>query len=411
MTDATELDALLNDPSFARDPYPAYSRLRAEAPVFWSERQGQWIVSRLRDCQAVLRDTTSFSSVGWEQRYLGMLPEAVLSVIPSLTDHVSNPHLLISDAPVHDRLRAALRQPFLPKSLESWRPRVTAIVAETLDGLVDVNPIEVVSMIAHPLPVNVISDLLGATREDRAQFRLWSGMLTGFFGQSIPDPQEALRVEEGLRQFRESLSHLMARRREAPLEDIATALADPTWDSEMDRARLGTAVLLVVAGHETTRNLIATSIWALLLHPDQLRHARSDPAAMDRAIGEALRWDSPLQRVRRVVRHDCKFGNVWMRQGERVAVLVGAANRDPELCERPDEFDVQRRPTTNLAFGSGAHFCLGNSLAMLEAGIAVPAFFQRFPDAALDESWRPTWRPMNTQRSLIDLKVRVASEQ
>jgi cytochrome P450 len=281
------------------------------------------------------------------------------------------------------------------------------LVDELLDRIGHADPIDVVSMLAHELPVNVISDMLGVPQQDRGQFHGWSTMVTGFFGQSSAGPDEARRVDAGLYEFRGYLDQLIASRRVKPQDDLATRLADSTWDPEMDSARLGTATLLVMAGHETTRNLIATSIWALLTHKDQLEKALSSPAAMDKAIGEALRWDPPVQRVRRVVRQDCEFRGVQMRAGDRLAVLLGSANRDPELCERADEFDIDRPPTTDISFGSGIHFCVGNSLALLEAGIAVPAFFERFPEAELDVGWKPSWRPMNTQRGLLELRVRV----
>jgi hypothetical protein len=407
MSTASEIDTLLNDPEFPNDPYPVYERLREEAPVFWSEGQQQWIITRLADCKAVLRDTARFSSFGWEQRFLRMLETDVQDQIPALWAHVSNPHILIADAPVHTRLRAALRAPFLPRPLAARRDRIEALVDELLDGLDGSEPVEVVSMLAHQLPVNVISDMLGAPHDDRHQFHGWSTSVTGFFGQSSPTTEEALRVDDILHQFRGYLDQLIASRRQAPRDDLATTFADTGWDEEMDRSRIGTATLLVMAGHETTRNLIATSIWALLMHPDKLDRARSDPAAMDRAIEEALRWDAPVQRVRRVVRHDTEFHGVHMLAGQRLAVIIGSANRDPELCERPDEYDIDRPPTPNVSFGSGIHFCLGNSLAMLEAEIAVPAFFDRYPDASLVRGWKPAWRPMNTQRSLLELQVSV----
>jgi cytochrome P450 len=406
MTTATELDSLLNDPAFSSDPYPTYARLRDEAPVFWSDGQRQWLVSGLADCKAVLRDTANFSSFGWESRFLGLLPEDVQDTIPSLWAHVSNPHILIADAPVHTRLRNALRPPFLPRALEPRRERIEALVDELLDRVRDVDPIEIVSMIAHELPVNVISDMLGAPQDDRVQFHGWSTMVTGFFGHSSPDPEEARRVDAGLNEFRAYLDRLIASRRDDPQGDLATTFADSTWDDEMDSARLGTATLLVMAGHETTRNLIATSVWALLTHKEQLDKALASPMAMDRAIEEALRWDPPVQRVRRVVRQDCEFRGVKMRAGDRLAVLLGSANRDPELCEQPDRFDIERPATTDISFGSGIHFCLGNSLALLETGIAVPALFQRFPQADLADGWTPSWRPMNTQRGLLEVKVR-----
>jgi len=407
MNDQTDLDGLLNEAGFLVDPYPAYARLREEAPVFWSQRQQQWLVSGLADCRTVLRDTTNFSSSGWERRYLEMLPPETQGVIPSITAHVSDPHLLISDGSLHDRLRACFREPFLPRSIEPLKPRISALVADLLDAIGDGDPVDVVSRIANPLPTNVIADMFGAPPADRSRFRGWSKALTEFFGQPAPDPADAVTVEALLTDFRRYLSGLIEERREAPTGDLATVLGDGRWDPEMGRARLGTAVLLIVAGHETTTNLIASSIRALMLHPEQLAGARSDSANVDRALEETLRWDSPIQRVRRVVKQDTDLRGVTLHKGDRVAVLVGSANRDPELCDRPERFDLARSPTAHMAFGSGAHFCLGNTLAKVEARIAVGAFLERFPHARLDDAWHPTWRPTLTQRSLVDLQMRV----
>jgi cytochrome P450 len=174
-------------------------------------------------------------------------------------------------------------------------------------------------------------------------------------------------VEALLTDFRRSLSQLIERRRESPADDLATILGDTTWDPEMDRARIGTGVLSMAAGHETTTNLIANTLRALFLHPEQLEQVRSDPAKLGGAIEETLRWDSPIQRVKRVVRQDTELSGVPLREGDRVTVILGSANRDPELCEQPEQFDVGRPPTAHLAFGNGMHFCLGK-LACQDGG-------------------------------------------
>jgi cytochrome P450 len=406
--DVTDLDERLNEPAFRDDPYPVYARLREEAPVFWSETQQQWLVSRLKDAQTVLRDAETFSSFGWERRYISLLPTEAQARIPSIVAHVANPHLLISDGALHDRLRARFRDPFLPRSVDAMRPRITAIVSDLLDATRDQDSIDVVSDFAHPLPTLVIAELFGAPEEDRVRFREWSSALTDFFGKPVPDPEEAVEVEALLADFRAFLSDLIERRRVAPRDDLATLLADETWDPEMAAARLGTAVLLIVAGHETTTNLIANTIAALLLHPEQLARVRSDPARIDDAIDETLRWDPPIQRVRRVVARDDDRMGVAMRRDDRIAVLVGAANRDPDLCEQPELFDITRRRTPHLAFGSGLHSCIGNRLARIEAAVAIAAFLDRFPDARIDDTWLPSWRPKLTQRSLVSLRVRTS---
>jgi hypothetical protein len=407
--DSSDLDSQLQAPGYVADPYPVYARLRDEAPVFWSHSQQQWLVSRLADCRTVLRDAATFSNFGWERGYLAQLPPETQEAIPSITAHATNPHLLISDGPLHDRLRAKFRPQFFPRSIDDLKPRISRMVAELLDALSDRDRIDVVSELAHPLPANVIAELYGAQVDDQARLRRWSRALTEFFGKPIPDADEAREVEELLTAFRGFLEDLIEQRRRAPANDLATLLGDDSWDAEMEPARLGTAVLLMVAGHTTTSNLIANAIKALLEHPEQLAHVRSVPGAISGAVEETLRWDPPVQRIRRVVMKDTELGGVTMRKGDRVAVLPGSANRDPDLCAQPDEYDVTRGPTLNVAFGSGMHFCIGNTLAKAQAEIAVADFLARFPHARIDEAWNPNWRPTLTSRSLGSLWVRVSA--
>jgi cytochrome P450 len=330
-------------------------------------------------------------------------------MIPATVAHATYPHLLTSDGALHDRLRAPFRQPFLPKSIEALHGQISQIVVDLLEQARQSESIDLVANYALPLPLNIFASLFGATPDYGPRFRMWSEAMLEFFGKPIAVPEEAIAVEPYVADFQQCLRQLIAHARETGADNFAYVLGDPDWDAEMDQARIGTAILLVIAGHETTTNLIANTFMSLLLHPAQMAVVRADSKMVEHAVEETLRWEAPLQRLVRVVTRDTELSGITLRTGDRVALLLGSANRDPDLCERPEEFDLTRPTTAHLAFGAGVHFCLGASLARAEARTAVAAFLEQFPHATLEVGWRPAWRPKPTQRSLVDLNVRLGA--
>jgi cytochrome P450 len=406
---SAEIDRLLQDDAFFADPYAVYARLRDEGPVHWSDVLDAWLVSHHAEAHAVLRDPARFSSFGWELRYLERLPGPVRAEIPELLLHHATPNIITADPPLHTRLRRSVMRGFTPRALEPLRPRLVALAQELLGPGVARGSLDVVRELAFPLPATVVADLLGVPAGDRDRFKSWSSSLTGFFGTPNPDPALAARADRDLTDFRAWLRDLIEQRRSRPQADVLSILvsADETGGTLTEEELLATLVIFLVAGHETTTNLIANGLLALLRHPDQLAALRADPASIPGAVEEMLRYDPPVQRVRRRALVDVHLGDHEVRAGDTVMVLLGSANRDPRVYVDPDEFDFTRQRSAHLAFGNGIHFCLGAGLARLEAPIALAAILEAGRELRPDDGWTPRWNRSMTLRGLVDLPVRL----
>lgn len=376
-------------PEHRRDPYPTYRRLRETAPVHRT-RYRVWVVSRYDDVAAILRDRrftadrSDVALVRWLRRFARLDPEFL-----QLVDH----NLLNLDGAKHARLRGLVNKAFTPRRVEALRPRVQALVDELLDRVAPTGEMEVVRDLAHPLPVAVIAEMLGVPLADREKFRHWSEDLV-----QVLDP---LSGRDGLRPtvaathalfayFRE----LLAERRARPRDDLLSALiaAEDAGRTLEEGELLSLAALLLAAGHETTTNLIGNALLALLAHPGERKRLADDAALAESAVEELLRWDGPVQLTERVVAEDLEFAGRRMRRGQLVWLLLASANRDPAAFPEPDRLDLGRRDNRHLAFGQGAHFCLGAPLASLEAQIALGTLVRRFPD--LDGPLEPPgWKP------------------
>jgi cytochrome P450 len=407
---AAELDRSLLADTFFEDPYAVYARLRDVAPVHWSPALDAWLVAGHPEALAVLRDPERFSSFGWELRYLERLPEAVRAEIPELLVHHQTPNIITSDPPLHTRLRRSVMRGFTPRALEPLRPRLAALAEELLEPGRRRGSIDIVGELAYPLPAIVIADLLGVPSEDRDRFKAWSSSMTRFFGTGHPDVALAARAERDIHDFRAWLMGLIVARRREPRDDVVSILVSPDETGAVltDDELLATLVIFLVAGHETTTNLIANGLYALLRHPDQLDAVRAETARLPDAVEEMLRYDPPVQRVRRRALVDVEIAGTPVGAGQTVMVLLASANRDPRAFGNPDAFDVSRVRAAHLAFGNGIHFCLGAGLARLEAPIAIAAILEMSPGIELDESWTPRWNRSMTLRGLVDLPVRLA---
>ncbi len=361
-----------------RDPYPAYRRLREQAPIRWNPWQRSWLLSRYEDVAELLGDPR-FST---DRRLL--LPfRATRRASRRHPDFVNliDRNLLILDGEEHRRVRGLVSKAFTPRRVEALRPRVAAIVEELLDAAAARGELELVHDLAHPLPVIVIAELLGVPLEDRERFRGWSNevvqildLLSGREGL-VP----AWRGAEGLAgYFRE----LLAERRRAPRDDLLSAMLAAHEDGRAlgEADVLSLCALLLAAGHETTTNLIGNAVLALLRHPDERKRLSQDPSLVAPAIEEFLRFDSPVQVTDRVITQDLEFRGHRFRRGQLAVCLLGAANRDPQRFTDPDRLDVARADRGHLAFGLGPHICLGAPLARLEAELALAGLLRRFPD-------------------------------
>lgn len=381
VTDAlAALDKGWDSPGFADDPYPHYHRVRAEAPVYWSEALGAWILTRYEDVLPTLRDHERFSSRGRMLAPLERLPPDVRARMGPLEAHFSV-GMISSDPPDHTRLRRLVNTAFTPRVVASMRPRVQAVVDELLDAVRDRGSMDVIRDLAYPLPATVIAELLGASVDDRDRFKAWSAGILAFQGSGRVDPAVLDRSQGDLIEMRTFLSDLLARRRRAPRDDLLTRLvaAESGGDKLGEAELLTLCVNLLTAGHETTTNLIGNGLLTLLRHPDQLARLRADPSLMPTAIEEMLRFESPLQRNPRRVAVDLRLGDQPLRRGDFVLQVLGAANRDPAQFPDPDRFDIARQPNGHVGFGFGIHFCVGAPLARLEGAITIETVLRRMP--------------------------------
>jgi cytochrome P450 len=403
------LDDELTSLGFFSDPYSTYRRLRAQDPVHWCEPWRQWVITRFDDVLAVNRDPARFSSAGWERKFIAELPPE-LQQLPHMQRHYGTKVVSMTDPPEHTRLRRLVVRSFTPRVLEALRPGIESLVREHLDRVHGQPTMDAIADFAYPLPAIVIGRLLGAPDDARDLFMRWSKDIVDFVGTGHADAERALRNEETLREFRGFLEPIIRDRRDNPRDDLMSILASPNEEGERlsDDELVSTCIVFLFAGHETTANLIGNGLLALLQHPDQLALLREQPELAASAVEELLRYDSPVQRNRRIASVDVELGGTQIRQGDSVMVFMGSANRDPDKFPEPDALDITRAPNQHMAFGHGIHFCVGAALSRIEAPIAIAALLERFPDVRLADGYRERWRSNITFRGLesLDLALR-----
>jgi cytochrome P450 len=314
--------------------------------------------------------------------------------------------MLFVDPPDHTRLRTLVNKAFTPAAIGRLRSRVEELTAQLLDRVADAGELDLVDDLAYPLPVTVICELLGVPAQDQTRFRAWSGALVHLLDPLVATDtlQRALAARTALRGY---LGALVAQRRAYPAEDLLTALvaAEDQGHRLSEPELVSMCLLLLIAGHETTVNLIANGTLALLTNPAQRDRLAADPRLAASAVEELLRYDSPVQLTARHVLADLEVGGRRVGEGETVLAVLGAANRDPAQFPEPDRLDLARSLNRHLAFGGGIHFCLGAPLARMEAQIALTALLGRFPRLCLGDS-PPTWRDTVTLRGLASLPLR-----
>ena len=381
----------------AQDPYPTYAKLRARDPVHRSRLMNAWVFTRYADVDAVLRDHRRFSSDP-RKRTAARRQQASL---PS----VEEPSMLFLDPPDHTRLRALVNKAFTPRAVAALEPRIREIMATLLDAVDDPSAFDLMKAVAKPLPVIVIAEMLGIPPEDRAQFAVWSDQRARILEPTLT-PGERETAEAAMRALDEYLRPIISERRDAPRDDIISALAqaEEAGDKLTEREVLVMLRLLLVAGNETTTNLIGNGVLALLRHPDQLAALRGDAALIPSAVEELLRFDSPVQVDLRSALDDCDVNGFRVRRGDNVVTLLGAANRDPDRFPAPDRLDVRRAEQNHLAFGRGIHHCLGAPLARLEGRVVLETLLDRFRSIRLLDD-RPAFRNSVVLRGLHSLPV------
>jgi cytochrome P450 len=386
------------DPDFVANPYPMYHRLRTEDPVHKSPL-GFWVLTRYEDVVSVLRDPR----LGKEA--LGAFVAQRFGVPPSSSGLGLS--MLDRDPPDHTRLRGLVSKAFTPRVVEGLRPRIQEIVDGLLDHAEDRRGMDVIEEFAYPIPVNVICEMLGVPAADHERFKGWSLDLARSLDATLFGAPEVLRRGTEARQgLSDYFRGLIATRRASPRADLLSSLiaAEEAGDKLNETELLATCILLLVAGHETTVNLLGNGTLALLRHPDQLRLLREQPGLIVSAVEELLRYDGPVQRTARIPDVDVTIDGHTIAAGDMVMPFIGAADRDPAQFPDPDRLDLQRADNRHIAFGWGIHFCLGAPLARLEGQIAINTLVQRFPKLALATD-RPRYRQSLTLRGLEALPV------
>ncbi|MEU5987352.1 cytochrome P450 [Spirillospora sp. NPDC047418] len=358
--------------TFSEDPYTAYAELRERGPVHpidFPRGVTAFLVVDHEHGRAALSDPRLSKDVGH-------------SSVPIDGEQFFGGTMLAMDPPGHTRLRGLMAKAFTAGRVERLRPRVQEIAGGLLDGIAARGGADLIEDLAVPLPVQVICELLGVPASDRARFRAWTAVLT------VPalTAEARARRRDAAREFNDYLVEVIAERRARPEDDLVSALiAARDGDAALTEPELLSGIaLLLIAGHETTVNLIGNGVLALLQAPDQLDLLRTRPDLLPSAIEELLRYDGPVERAsQRIALADMEIAGTPVPKGAWVHVALGAADRDPAAFDDPDRLDVTRAPKRHVAFGHGLHFCLGAPLACLEGQIAIGGLLARFPDLAL----------------------------
>lgn len=374
---------------FLRNPYPVYEEMRKTAPIHFSDANSgrTWFIPRYADVIDALRDdrfSTSLKAPG----FINQFPPDVRPEFEPFNKSVAG-WVVLQDPPNHRPLRQLMNKGFTRRLIATMRPKVTAIAARLLDAMEAKGSTEFMADFAQPFPAEVIAQMLGVPPEAMQSFVSWSDSILHFTGSLRPTVEEARTAQHGLLSMGEFFSTVLPQRRAAPGDDVISLLVSAREGGEMltDEQVLANCAQLIVAGHETTRNLVANGLWALLHHPSEMDKLHSDRALMTSAGREMMRYDAPLQFIRRVAREDFTYGGEQIRARDGVVTMLGSANRDPDMFPDPDRFDITRNPIGHVALGYGPHVCLGAALAEMETEVALNQILDRFPTLrAVDEN-------------------------
>ncbi|MEC3841215.1 cytochrome P450 family protein [Bacillus amyloliquefaciens] len=390
---------------FHENPFAVLSRFREQDPIhkFELQRFGgafpAWLITRYDDCMAFLKDGRITRDV---KRVMPKELIAKLNVSEDI-DFVSE-HMLAKDPPDHSRLRSLVHQGFTPRMIEQLRTGIERITEELLDVMETKADPDIMRDFAAPLPFIVISELLGIPKEDRAKFQVWTSAMV----DTSESGQDA--TNQALREFKQYMKTLIEEKRNHPGEDLTSKLIYAEEDGQkLSESELYSMLfLLVVAGLETTVNLLGSGTLALLLHKDQLETIKRQPDTIQTAVEELLRYTSPvIMMANRWAIEDFTYKDVSIKKGDMIFIGIGSANRDPEYFDEPDTLNVARTPNRHISFGFGIHFCLGAPLARMEASIAFNALLKRFPNIELNGAPADlTWRKNVFLRGLETLPVR-----
>lgn len=392
-----------SDPLVRSDPHPLYHRLRELGPL-WVEEHEERVFTRWDHCEEILRDPR-FSSDPAHRVSTRPLEER--SFREQFQESSEFRTLLFMDPPDHTRIRGLVNKAFTPRAVDRLRSHIVEICDGILDDAAAAGTLDVVGDLGYRLPVTVICELLGVPAGDQAQFGPWSSALSRLLDGDLADDALAAGLDAFLH-ILGYLNEIIDERRARPADDLTSALiaAEEAGDRLSETELRSILILLFVAGHETTTNLIGNGTWALLQHPDQLARLRADPTLITSTVEELLRYDGPVHLTGRVATTPAEVGGVPIPAGTQVVTLLAAANRDPRQFPDPDRLDVARDPNHHLAFSHGIHYCLGAALARAEGQIAIGSLVSRF--SHIEPLETPTYRDHFVLRGLNSLRVEVA---
>lgn len=391
------------DPDFYNNPYPYYAKLRRQVPLFYWQEFGFWCFTTHEDVNAVLRDrrfgrqilhVTGREALGWPPEREDLKPFY----------DVDRYSMLELEPPAHTRLRGLVQKAFMARNIQRLRPRIAQLSHQLIDQMEPAGTCDLLQAFATPIPVIVIAELLGVPTEMKDSLLGWSHAMVAMYELGTTPQQEQAAVQAA-QEFATYLQHYVALRRRNPQDDLITQLLRVEERGERlgQEELISTCILLLNAGHEATVNVLGNGVYALLRHPDQLQWLRREPGLVPTAVEELLRYDPPLHLFHRWVLQEVQIRGQVFGLGDQVAVLLGAANRDPARFPNPDRLDLGRSPNPHVSFGGGIHYCLGAPLARLELQTSLPILLQRLPGLHLAES--PIYRNAYHFHGLKSLQV------
>ena len=377
------------DPAILANPYPIFSRMRDEDPCYWSDRLRSWVITRYDDVKAMCLDKERLSSDRLRP-FFQSLPGSEASRISEIIRYLSL-WMVFKDPPEHTRLRKLTAKVFSARAMQAMRPRVETIADQLLDALGERDEFDLIADYAGPLPCLVIMAMLGVPVQALAQLKRLSDEIALFIGSSRMSSDKYDTAEQATQEMAAFFKALIGERRAHPKTDAISELVHllDGEDRFSDDELVASCILMLFAGHETTTNLIANGVYALIHFPDAYQALRNDPTLAQNAVEELLRYDGPSGSQVRVVCRSFALHGKELQAGQRVFMMLNAANRDPRAYPDPDRLDLSRDGAAHLAFGYGSHICLGFPLARLEGMVAIPALLNRF--RSLELLQEPPW--------------------
>ncbi len=367
------------------NPYPIYRRLREEAPIFWSETWKAWVISSYDSIVASLKDKENLSNENRQASIFANLNETERMALSQLRHYFAQKDVIGSDPPDHTRMRALVQKAFTARTVAAMEVKIRRLAVDMISEAGAMDSFDFIEEVAHPLPVMLIAEILGAPVEDRPLFKRWSAEILAFMGTGQTQVDTALRSQASLMEMFDYMNDMIDRRKQKPEDDVITTLAFAEEEGKgfTRDELLATCNTLLTAGHETTTSLIGNLVHHLLSHEEQWNRVKESPQLIPSAIEESLRFDAPKQRDFRKVKKTHVFAGFDFQEDQLVFQLLGSGNRDPLKFVDADRYDITRTPNDHLSFGSGIHFCLGAPLARLEARVVLEELIRQQPDAGL----------------------------